>query len=149
MRTVLTHRDPYRCLVSTVTMIRSINEPFLDDHSVLDSLPETMTARATRGLAAVSDLDLDGVAHAGYSDLVTDPAAVVFAVHDTLGITTPADLEMRIARFLADQRAGRRAAPPAELPSHGLEQDEIHTVPAVWRYCSRHGVIPERVRLSG
>ena len=64
MWTVLTHRDPYRCLVSTVTMIRSINEPFLDDHSVLDSLPETMTARATRGLAAVSDLDLDGVAHA-------------------------------------------------------------------------------------
>ena len=80
---------------------------------------------------------------------MTDPAGVVFAIHDTLGVSTPADLEMRIERFLANQRAGRRAAPPAELPSHGLDQVEIHTIPEAWRYSSLHGVDPERVRLRG
>jgi hypothetical protein len=80
---------------------------------------------------------------------MTDPAVVAFAIPDTLGVSTPADLEMRIERFLANQRAGRRAAPPAELPSPGLDQVEIHTIPEVRRYCRLRGVDPERIRLRG
>jgi hypothetical protein len=149
MQTVLTHRDPYRCLVSTVTMLRSINESFLDDRGVLDALPEVMITRAVHSLRGVTDLDLDGVAHAAYPQLVADPVGVVLLIHDALGLAAPEDLSVRVERFLADQRAGRRAAPPTELPSHTFDQDQLRAIPEVRQYCDLYGVEPERVRLTG
>jgi hypothetical protein len=108
-------------------------------------VPGRMTDRAARGLAAVTDLDLRDVAHVAYPD----PVAVVLAISDTLDVTPPGGLANRVDRFLADQRAGRRATPPAELPSHGLDHDEIHAIPEIRRYCDQYGVAPETVRLSG
>lgn len=149
MRTVLTHRDPYRCLVSTVTLIRSINEPFLDDRGALDTIGDAMVARAASSLIAITDTDLDDAIHVSYPRLVSDPVGTVVAIHEALELAVADDLGESIDRFLAAQRAGRRAAPPSELPTHGLDQDALHARPDLRRYCDRHGVDPEVVRLRG
>lgn len=151
MRTVLTHRDPFRCLVSTLTLVRSINEPFLDSVEAIEFSAAMTTARAARGLTVAADLDrdVDHVAHVGYPALISDPVEVVGATFESLGIALPDDLDDRIETFFAEQQAGRRATPPAELPTHGLDQNEVHAIPEIRRYCEIRGVEPERVRLSG
>jgi hypothetical protein len=54
-----------------------------------------------------------------------------------------------LVALLDQQRAGRRATPPATLDTMGYDPLEVRQDPAVRGYCERFAVSPELVRLTG
>lgn len=146
-RFVLTHRDPYRCTVSLAGLCEAVGAPFLDDNPLTDDgrrgrLTLANNRRPLERMVAFSSANPERVTHVAYPELVNDPVEVVRA---TLG----ADLSDQIDRFLAEQRAGRRAAPPQELGNMGYDPGDVWSDPGVAAYTRRFQVVPERARLTG
>lgn len=160
---VVPDRDPFRCMVSMAFMGRSIVEPFCVDNPVRgpadDGFADGLAdgdfdlvgafARKLDAVAAFEDAEPDRIVHVPYPALVGDPAGATTGLIDRLGLPTDPRLEQRIDDFLAEQRAGRRAAPPAELDTLGFDHDVVLDEPSIARYCARFGVAPERSRLVG
>lgn len=153
-RFVITDRDPYRCIVSMTAMGESIVDPFCVDNPLRDdgnrtrSVLRRVAAKLT-ALAAFTDTARPTPVHVPYPALAHDSANTAADVFEQLGIDVAAPDAAAIEAFLEAQRAGRRAAPPAELPTMGYDHDDVLSSPAIRAYCERFGVEPEHRRLTG
>jgi len=160
---VVPDRDPFRCLASTAFMVRSIVDPFCVDNPVRGPADAGFErgladgdfdlvgafARKLDAVAAFEDAHPERIVHVPYPVLVGDPARVVTGLVDALGLSTDPRLAERIDDFLAAQRAGRRAAPPAQLDTLGFDHDDVLAQPSIASYCARYAIAPERSRLTG
>jgi hypothetical protein len=154
-RFVVPDRDPYRCIVSTAVMVRSILDPLTvenpiargdagDHHLLVDA--------AAAKFDAITELERrqpGRVTHVPYPTLVEEPIEAVTAIEQAFGLPTDGETAARIDEFLTAQRAGRRAAPPATLDTLGFDHDRVLAEPSISAYCARHGIAPETVRLTG
>ena len=151
---VVTHRDPYRCVVSLAAMGHGILEPFCSDNPLTDD-----GARHRIGLAWIrsklpaisefSDARPERVTHVAYPALVADPIATAHGIFAAAGLPADDGLAEEIAAYLDSQRAGARLAPPAKLPIMGYIEEEVRSDPVVEAYCRRFAVLPEPERLMG
>ena len=151
---VVTHRDPYRCLASLASMVRSILEPFCIDNPMTDDGTRQRIALAwiKPKLPAISEFSSsrpERVTHVAYPELVADPIATAHRIFASAGLPADDGLDKAVAAYLDSQRAGARLAPPAKLPTMGYIEEEVRADPAVQAYCRRFDVIPERERLVG
>jgi len=153
-RFVVTDRDPFRTLVSLAVMGASIVDPFCVDNPLHRRGPDDpdlveQIAHKLSCIEAFTDARPDRITHVPYPELVSEPARVVGELLDSLGLDPGPDLARRIDGYLAAQREGRRAAPPAELDAPVYDHDEVLAEPRIARYCERFGIEPERERLTG
>jgi hypothetical protein len=154
-RFIFTHRDPYRAAVSVCALADHITARFSQrcdmyrpgSTSVIEVVEsaETALVQMTTLAAAFSD----DVAHVAYPALVRDPVSVVREVYDRFRIDPPADLDQRVASFLAAQASGKRATPPSVLPDYGLTYASLMKRTIIAGYCKRFDVAPETTRLTG
>ena len=152
---VVTHRDPFRSLVSSCTAGDAICQPFIRDHpGPLDR--EGIRTRSTfnlqknvlRALTSQSSAESDRIVHIQYADLMADAVATVRGIYDQIEMPAPADLEPAILGYLKAQREGKRAAPPKKLDAYAYDPDEVWNDPLVAEYAAFFGVQRERVRLT-
>lgn len=150
---VITHRDPFRALVSSCATGDSICQAFLESppgplhddgrlgqeafgsqKSVLDALVEFARSESAT------------LANVRYADLMDDAVATLRSIYDRLQMKAPDGLEERIIGHLRAQRRGKRAAPPESLETFGYRADTVWRDPAVVQYCDRFGVERELSR---
>ena len=104
-----------------------------------------------RGLTQLTAFDRAAsgrVAHVAYPELMRDPTLVVESLYARLDVEAPKDLASRIGAYQAAS-AGKRAPPPKDLATFGLDHDAFLARPMVDSYCRRFGVQPEAARLTG
>ncbi|MFK7899039.1 MAG: sulfotransferase [Myxococcota bacterium] len=153
-RFILTHRDPYRTIVSVCTLISGILTPFMSDPSTLQRspyLPDCSIDRAEAHMAAMATF-CEGdhaISNVAYPNLVRDPIATVQTIYESLGVDAPSDLTNKINAFETAQRAGKRAKPPQVLPDFGLEHDAFLARSRIADYCHQFRIVPERKRQTG
>ncbi|MFM9862144.1 MAG: sulfotransferase family protein [Micropepsaceae bacterium] len=153
-RFVLTHRDPFRTSVSACALIAGIDAPFAADSEAFAWGGDWVrTTVASMERSAVGMTAFAGASHpradVAYPQLITDPAGTVRAIYAALGLDWPEGFDARIGAFLAAQASGKRARPPAELPTFGLEHASYLARQAMAAYCRRFGIAPEVTRQTG
>jgi hypothetical protein len=152
-RFVITDRDPYRCITSVAAMVESIIDPFCVENPMTDDGHRDQRAAGLMipKLAALSSFTAtapDRAIHVAYPTLIRDPAGTVRHIFDQLGIPVAESLDADLGRFLEQQRAGKRVAPPSELPTLGYEHDDVSNIAVIADYCEQFGIAPERTRLT-
>ncbi len=146
-RFVLTHRDPYRCIVSVAVLCETLGAAFQHENVLTEDGRRSRIALATNrgavaGGMAFAEAHSSRVVHVAYPDLVRDPAGVVQRVLDE-------DLSESVDQFLTDQRTGKRSAPPSALDDMGYDRDSVWGDATFATYVDRFGIEPEGVRLAG
>jgi Sulfotransferase family len=151
---ILTHRDPFRTSTSACALVSHITAPLSAREDVWrpdGSAVKDVVRLAERGMTQMTAFDHAAsgrVAHVAYPELVRDPTPAVESVYERLSVEAPKDLASRVGGCRAAS-AGKRAAPPNELPTFGLDHDAFLARPLVKSYCMRFGVEPEAARLTG
>jgi len=150
---VLTHRDPFRSLVSACATGDAICRAFLEgqegplhEDGVHEQEAFLSQKMALHALVEFAEAESDRVVNVRYADLMDDAVATTRAVYERLAMKAPEDLEERIANYLEKQRSGKRAAPPKKLETFGYEADAVWSDPAAIEYCESFGVERERSR---
>jgi hypothetical protein len=151
---VITHRDPFRALVSSCATGDAICEAFVE------TPPGPLHEDGLRGQEAfgLHKMVLDALVEFGksmpaevvnvrYADLMKDAVGTTRSIYDRLGMDAGKDLEEHIAGYLREQRSGRRAAPPRQLETFGYQTETVWTDPAVTEYCSFFGIERELSRM--
>ena len=150
---VLTHRDPYRALVSSSTFLHTLGEPFLVDPPRLRRDQDDWLARNQAdnlsSMVAFAAGQRTGVAHLHYPDLMDDAPSACRHALQALDVRVDAGFEMRARAFLDRQRYGARAEPPVAYDAFGYDHDAVLNEPAVAAYCRHFSVRPERTRRTG
>jgi hypothetical protein len=151
---VVTHRDPYRCLVSFAAMGHGIIAPFCVENPLADDGARHRVAmgwvtRQLSGITRFSTARPDRVTHVAYPDVIAEPAGTAHSIFAAAGLPDDPGLTEKIDGFLNFQRAGGRLAPPAQLPTMGYTEEEVRSDPTIRDYCVRFNVLPERQRLVG
>lgn len=151
---VLTHRDPFRALVSSCVTGDTICQPFLKEppgplheDGLRNQEAFDLQKLVFQALVDFAKSGQATVTHVRYDDLMKDAVAAVRSIYNGLGLGTPAKLEESITNFLEKQRDGKRASPPLRLETFGYDPDTVWKDPAVTAYCKLFGVDRERSRL--
>lgn len=149
---ILTHRDPFRATTSVFTLQAHIHGPFFQHGSVLKtSILDAVIPHVERRLLMLNEVYADdkNVTHVAYPNLVRDPIETVRSICRGTDMSLPFDINTRLETFINEQKAGRRAKPPRNIPTFGLDQDEFLSRPIIAEYCRLYGVEPERKRQTG
>lgn len=151
---VITHRDPFRALVSSCVTGDAICQPFLraspgplHEDGLRGQDAFGLQRRALHALVGLAQSGSAKVVNVRYADLMSNAVATTRSIYECLGMDAPAGLEERIAGFLREQRRGRRAAPPRSLETFGYQADAIWRDPAVTEYCASFGIERELSRM--
>ena len=153
-RFVCTHRDPFRVCTSVCTLASHVTAPFSAREDMWrpdGSAVKDVVDLVERGLMHIMEFDDAAsarIVHVAYPALVRDPTAVVESVYTRLGVDAPRDIASRVGGYRVAS-AGKRASPPKDLPTYGLDHDAFLARPVVQSYCKRFGVQPEATRLTG
>ncbi len=152
---VITHRDPFRALVSSCAIGEAIYQPFLQNQpGPLHNdgrLGQVVFNTQKMIFSALSDLaqgQPTKVANVRYADLMNDALSTTTAVYKKLGMNAPTDLDNRVMDFLKEQRAGKRAKPPRKLDTFGYRAEEVWSDDIVAGYCAFFGIQQEPIRLT-
>lgn len=154
-RFVLTHRDPFRTSVSACALIAGINGPFVADSEAFargdNWIPAALKSvdRSCQGLMTFAQSSSAARADVAYPELVADPAGTVQSIYKTLNLPWHEEFDARMAAFLSAQASGKRARPPAELPTFGLDHATCLQRPTMAAYCRHFNVVPELTRQTG
>ena len=149
---VITHRDPFRTLTSTLAIMDGLVDDLVSrtpgDEQVRVDDARVDNLHGLRTLLGYAADPPAPMVHVRYADLVSDPDLT--AIEALRQVDAPDDptLVASIEAYLSAQRAGRRKNPPASLPTFGIDQDEVWADPTVQRYAETFGVAPERERLT-
>jgi hypothetical protein len=153
-RFVLTHRDPFRTSVSACALIEGINAPFAADGDAFARGDDWVAAALASMERSAAGLTLFGQSthpriDVAYPNLVSDSAGAMREIYAGLGLDWPADLDTRIALFLSAQAKGKRAKPPSDLPTFGLDHASYLERPVMAAYCRQFAIAREVTRLTG
>jgi hypothetical protein len=152
---VITHRDPYRTLVSSCISGNTICQPFSEDrrgpvYNDGDS-DQDMLKREKLVLQALMDFakaEPKRAKHILYPDLMEDAVLTTRSVYEYFDMEIPENFEKGIVDFLTEQRKGKRAAPPKKYDTFGYDADKVWADPIVKEYCDYFGVKSETTRLT-
>lgn len=152
-RMIITHRDPYRALVSVCNLQAHIHEPFVASGGLRDRygpITKPLVDQCPRRLMDIGHYEDSGhlLANVSYPRLVAEPAAVVEQIYSEHGFNMPAVLPAAIHDYIAAQKAGKRAR-PADIDNFGLRAEKLFAQPTVQSYCQRYGVQREVERITG
>lgn len=147
------HRDPFRVVTSSCRIQQVVNEPYFaaGSHVADGELLAQMMARTAPQAEALVDMwqsRPDLVTNVRYADLMAQPEATVRAVEERLDLPGHDQAAQRIAGFLARQRNGGRAAPPAAYENFGATPALVHGEPAFARYICSFAIPTEHERVS-
>jgi hypothetical protein len=153
-KVLLCHRDPFRTLTSTCRIQEVVHGPYLADLSTVQvgagGGPNLRVHRhfADGMVAGAADLP-ERIVSVRYADLMADPSEVTVAAFQDLSIDVEApQMQQAVASFVAEQRRGRRAAPPADYDTYGYSASEIRSDPSLAEYIETFGVPSEDARIS-
>jgi hypothetical protein len=151
---VITHRDPFRAMVSGCATGDAICEAFLaappgplQDDGLHEQEALGSQKLVLRALMEFAESEPARVVNVRYADLMSDAVATTRSIYERLEMNTPQGLEERIAGYLRKQRSGKRAAPPRSLETFGYQADAVWSDPTVTEYCESFGVERERTRM--
>ena len=153
-RFVFTHRDPFRACASVCTLARDVTAPLSAGEDIWRSngfAVNYFVRFVERGLTQLMAFDQEAsVGSRRWRTLrwCGSLQLVVQSVYARLGFEAPKDLASRVGAYQATT-SGRRAAPPIDLPTYGLDHDAFLARPVVASYCKWFGVAPEMARLTG
>jgi hypothetical protein len=151
---VLCHRDPFRTVTSTCRVQEVINGSYLADPSFVqvgagDGRVLDLQRRFADSMVSAAADQPDRIVNLRYAELMADPSAVTTKAFDELSIDVdPEQLEQAVEHFIAGQREGRRAAPPADYAGYGHSAQEVREDPSMAAYIETFGVPAEDVRIS-
>jgi hypothetical protein len=151
---VLTHRDPYRALLSSSTFLHTLSEAFLKDPPQLRREQDPWLARnqadnLSNMVAFAETMPGARIAHLHYPDLLDDGPLACRRALGALDVTVDPGFAARAAAFLDRQRNGARAEPPTTYDDFGYDHDAVLNEPAVAEYCRHFSLQPERTRRTG
>lgn len=151
---VISHRDPFRVLVSSCTLSEAICTPFLDGDAASfrdDELRHRPTLevlkRTFAALVAFRRAHDGRIVDVRFAGVMDDAVHVLNSTYDEIGMDPDGDVAARVTGFLERQRGGMRAAPPPIVDTFGYDADEVWRDPVVAQYCETFGLERERVRL--
>jgi hypothetical protein len=151
---VLCHRDPFRTLTSSCRTQEVICAPHLASPNAIDigagdgRLLQIHRDFADSMVAAAVEAP-DRLTSVRYSELMANPFEVVAAAFHELSIAVDASqLKQAVARFVSEQRQGRRAAPPADYDGYGYTAQEVRRDPSMAAYIEAFRVPSEDMRIS-
>lgn len=154
-RLVFTHRDPYRALVSAISLVDHITSTFAvasdlwrPGGSAVASVIDAGEI-ALKGMTALAQTESDRVANVAYPALAAEPLKIVRDIYRRFEVNEPSDLSDRIDDFLSAQAKGKRAAPAREIATYGLESSSLRSRQIVANYCAFFDVAPEATRITG
>lgn len=155
-KVVLCHRDPFRTLTSSLHIQEVICGPHLASPNTIKSAVGARAGRMLQihrdfadAMVAARAAAPHRIASVRYAELMTDPAQVVLNACRELSIPVDSSELMRsIARFVADQHHGGRAAPPADYRAYGYTAPEVRTDPTIAAYIEAFGVPSEDQRIT-
>jgi hypothetical protein len=155
---VLTHRDPFRAFTSMYALAAHINTPFIAEDDFFNAggrsveLSALVCEEKLKSMIETDRVMSNLITNVNYSDLVLNPKNVVRRIHEQLNAISPNDLDDLddlIDKYLDSQKTGRRARPPSELPSFGIEHQEYLKRESIFSYCQHFQVKPELTRKTG
>ena len=152
---VVTHRDPFRTVISAATLLSSVGQQFaaadvdvLADDGRTERHVLRMQAAAVTALADFVDHQEHRVTHVAYPALMADPVGVAVSALEAGNVGAAQQAEPGATTFLARQASGHRATPPSAYDDRGYRADDIHDDPAIARYMERFGVEREMTRMA-
>ncbi len=128
---VVTHRDPVQALASNCSLahaLRSSADPATDPRRTGRDMLELVRRHVDRLVdfdAAQSAAGRDVLVHVDYYALVDDPAAIMPAVFEALGIPWTDAVDERIRSWRAQNPRGKRGVHTYALEEYGLDRDEV------------------------
>lgn len=146
-RIIHTHRDPFRTVPSTISLMATLRL-MRRDHVDIDVLARTLMRGMAFGLEKarreriVGDVPADQCMDVQYQDLVRDPLAVIAAIYDALDLEWRADVAERIRAYLAARPQGRHGTHRYALEDFGLDRDDVDA--HYGAYMRHYGVPRER-----
>jgi hypothetical protein len=152
---VITHRDPFRVFTSLCSLVGHTHESFLSDSGLLLSGGagvEPLLERTEAKLNAMIEHDkilADRISNVAYLRLVDDPYAVIRQIYDQARGGIPDIVNGQISAFLNAQKVGRRAKPPREMPTFGIDHQQFLKRDKIAPYCRHFQVQPELTRATG
>ena len=151
---VLTHRDPFRALVSSCATGDAICQAFLEappgplhEDGLYGQEAFGSQKMVLRALVEFAESESARVVNVRYADLMSNAVATTRSIYERLEMNTPEGLDERIAGYLRKQRSGKRVPPPRSLETFGYQADAVWSDPAVTGYCESFGVERERSRM--
>lgn len=154
-RFLFTHRDPYRALISTCTVMDAICQPFTADGQRPLSRDGQEGQRVFRferqifkQMVLFAQTNAHQVANVLYADLMADPVTSCMTALTQLGISVPEGFQEQVSAYLDRQRQGHRAKPPQAYDTYGYDNDEVWSHPDTAEYCDFFGLQRESVRLT-
>jgi hypothetical protein len=152
---VMTHRDPWRVLTSSCSVTESIQTPFVSasygeqmrndgrNGKTLEFLGDSAAA-----LVQLAQELPERIVHVRYEDLMHDPVATTVCAFESHGAACGEPYRDTIAGFLAEQRAGKRVAPPDRYSDYGYNESSVRADARLTSYCSSFDVTPEAARVT-
>jgi hypothetical protein len=149
-RFVMTHRDPVQTLASIAKMswkLRSARcEQPIDPRQVGTDMVHFIARHIDRILAAADGPHGQRIIHVDYYALLDDPAAVMLAVHEGLGIDSPAEVRQAVADWRRANPKNARGANDYSAAQFGLDEQAV--VERFGPYMRRFAIPREREGLS-
>lgn len=139
-----THRDPFDTIASYCSLIslnRRVYYGRFRPASIGPHIVERFRVGIERAMAVRDTADPARFLDLRFEDLAPDPAAAVRQVHAHFGLDHPADIDARVAAWLAEDRLDERGKHRYDAERYGLDRDAIHAAYA--RYID-HFQIPLR-----
>lgn len=128
-RFVMTHRDPVQTLASIAKMSLKLQQARsdtpIDPHRVGRTMRHFVQRHIDRIMAFTSGPQADRVIHVDYYHLLDDPATAMRAVHEALGIESPAAVRAAVQVWHRDNPKGARGVNAYTLEQFGLDDAEI------------------------
>ncbi|MFN8027465.1 MAG: sulfotransferase [Acidimicrobiia bacterium] len=128
---VVTHRDPVQALASNCSltkMLRTGTSPHADPAQVGRDMLELVRQHVDRLVAFDVEQERLGsgrLVHVDYYRLVDDPAAVMPAVFDAVGLGWTPEVDERVRSWREANPKGKRGTHQYDLRDYGLEPDAV------------------------
>lgn len=148
-RFVMTHRDPVQALASIAKLTANLRQTKIDvpidPHLVGQHMLHFIQRHIDRIMAFDAGPHGARVVHVDYYDLVADPIAALFGIHQGLGIETPANVAEAVRSWHAANPKNARGRNDYTLEQYGL--DDAAVAEQFGDYRSRFAIPRERLAI--
>lgn len=147
---IQTHRDPHKVvpsLCSLFAVYRGIGSDAVRNRRLGPELLEICADMLQRGRSACAPGESARILNLHYAQLVADPIAAARSVYEHFGYALPADLDRRVAEWVAKNPKDKHGKHVYDLAQFGLTAEAIDRV--LGGYCREYEIAPEKSRMAG